>query len=677
MRHLHVLGLALFLSACGGGSADPKSSSDAKKKNDDVGSIGDLAAAQGGIAALGGAGNREEATGVESAMTAQLRAEEVDAKKPVRVDGVLKEWHGRVPAKEAISGKTDGVELGVAVQYDETKLYVAAEVSDPKPKRGAAHGDGDDRVTFTLAFPGGRGALKAYEIGLWPGKPGESVGAVKWLSGAERGSPVAGAKIVEADVKGGFTIEAAIPWSSFPEAKTMRVGLRAAFRYHDAGGGVVGTGAGSVDKPGDLPPLPTASEQAVVEGLLTQKHVESDKPKIDVYVDLVGDERKERVSVFGKFFTICGPGYRGGHQFFWRESTADIVSVEPREITGRGKEDLVVRKRQQFGNALHEIVEVWSNDHGDEPDTIFAHQVGIAAAGGKQRITNSVRISAKEIEVTTEPAVNWKPEGFKEMVASDIEGILLPWGTVKSRTYKLEGHKFVRGEEVAQKPGAAPAPPSTATASTQTTPTPAIKTQIVDAYLKEANLAAGTKPKFDLEVNVDGDTRVEHVLLVGRDLVVVRAEPKGGFTYGKISLGQFADDKDVQEITARDLTGDGGAEIIVRGERHVRSPQGDQVDIGGLFIYRSKEGNLVRVFAIETGRELGGKRVQGQVQFVPAKNGKGMDIDVKPGAAKGWDAKSYPWPEEKPGGAIEPLLLPWGTQKSLRYTWTGDKFALP
>lgn len=667
---LGVLALLSFAcGACGGGAKDAKSANDTKR-DDDVGSIGELAVAQGGIAALGGAGNREEATGVEVAMSAALRAEEVDPKKPVRLDGVLKEWHARSPANEALGGKTDGVELGVAVQYDATKLYVAAEVTDPTPKRSPAHGDDDDRVTFTLAFPEGRGTLKAYEIGLWPGKPGESTGAVKWLSGPDKGSNVPGAKIVEADVKGGFTLEAAIPWNAFPEAKTMRVGLRAAFRYHDAKGGVIGTGQGGVDKPTDLPPLPTAAEQAVVDGLLAKRHIESDKPKIDVFVDLVGDERKERISVFGKFFTICGPGYRGGRQFFWRESAADIVSVEPREITGRGKDDLVVRKRQKLGNTWHEIVEVWSNDHGDEPQTIFAHQVGIATEGGKQRITNSVRISPKLIEVSTEPAVNWKPETFHETVAGDIEGILLPWGPIKSRTYKLQGNKFVRGEEVAQA-GATPAPATPPPASA------ASSKQIVEAYLKEAGLPAGTKPKFDLEVNVDGDARPEHVLLVGRDLVVVTSGPKGGFSYGKISLSQFADEKDVKEITARDLTGDGAAEIVVRGQRHVTSAQGEQVDIDGLFIYRVKDGNLMRVFAVETGRELGGKRVQGLVQFVPAKSGKALDIDVRPGDAKGWDQKTYPWPEEKPGGAIEPLLLPWGTTKSLSYTWTGEKFALP
>ena len=72
---------------------------------------------------------------------------------------------------------------------------------------------------------------------------------------------------------------------------------------------------------------------------------------------------------------------------------------------------------------------------------------------------------------------------------------------------------------------------------------------------------------------------------------------------------------------------------------------------------------------------MGAKRVQGLVQFVPAKGGKGFDIDVRPGVAKGWTKDSYPWPQDKPGaGPIEPLLLPWGDVKNVRYSWNGSAF---
>jgi hypothetical protein len=695
-----VFASLVVMSACGGAAKqDPKTADTSSKKPDKDDSIADLAARQGGLAALGGAGNREESTGIEAAMGgagATLHAPEVDKAHPVKLDGVLKEWPARSPAKETISGKTERLTLDVGIQYDDAKLYVAAEIGDTNLVRSQKHGDADDRVVFTIAFPAGRGVLKAYEIGLWPGKPGEGAGVVKWTSGPNAGQTVAGSKIVENDTKGGTVFEAAIPWTSFPESKTMRVGLRGSFRYHDHEGGVLGTGAGTASQPGELPPLPTAAEQAVVDGLLNQKNLAGEKPKIDVYADLAGDERKERISVFGKFFTICGPGYRGGHQFFWREVQGDIASVETRELTGRGKDDLVVKKRITQGNAIHETLEIWSLHPGDEPTTVFAAQIAIVSNDGKNRIINTAKIG-KDIEITVEPAMGWNAGTFKETIAGDIEPILLPWGTVKSRTYELKQGKFVKSNEVAQAGTPAPA---TAQASNQASnqasgsrpqasgresssppdvrgPKPDAHA-VYEAYLKDANLPAGTKPKFDLEVHVDGDAKPERVLLVGKDIVVFGPGFKDGKGYARISLSQFTDEKDISELTARDVNGDGSAEIVVRGERHVTSPQNEKVEIEALFIYQVKNGNLARVFGIETGREMTGKRVQGLVQFVPAKGGKGFDIDVRPGTAKGWTEKTYPWPQDKPGsGPIEPLLLPWGKVPNVRYSWNGTTFAAP
>lgn len=690
--------LTLTTVACGGGAGK----GDAKSARPDDGtttekheSIGELAAQHGGLAALGGAGNREEGTGAEVSFAGPLRAETLSKKSPPKLDGVLKEWHARAPAKETVSGKTDGIGLDVAVQADDEMLWVAAEIADPKLVRSSKYGDREDHVTLTIAFPSGRGMLKAYEIGFWPGTPGSTPGAVKWTAGPNAGQKVAGAKLVENDVKGGVTFEATVPWRSFPEAQSVRVGMRAAFRYRDGDGsriaGVLGTGSGSVEKPNDLPALPIAAEQAVLEGLLEQKGLSGTKPKIDVYADIAGDDRKERISVFGRFFTICGPGYRDGRQFFWREVAGDIVSLETTSITGRGKEDVVVRRRHTQGGSAHDILEVWSIAAGEEPVTLFAQQIAISSTDGKKKVSNAARLSAKEIEVSTEPPIGWDAGSFNETLAGDVEPLLLPWGTIKSKTFKLEGGRFTKASEVAQAGTAAPASASkivdkrrSTEGGTRDVPTPAVQKgselgkRVLDAYMKDASIAAGTKPRYDLEVNVDGDAKPERVVLFGRDIVVLGPSFKGGTGYARMSLTQLADDKDVNELTARDLDGNGGAEIIVRGERHAKGPAGDAIDIDGLFVYQVKSGNIGRVFAIETGREMGGKRVQGLVQFVPAKGGKGFDIDVRPGTAKGWTQQTYPWPQDKPGaGPVEPLLLPWGNVPYVRYTWNGTAFAPP
>ncbi|MDB4943049.1 MAG: hypothetical protein JWP97_2583 [Labilithrix sp.] len=686
MKHVVCI-LAAALAACGGGAAPRAPEHDEARGPGSAprDSIGEAAAAQGGLAALGGAGNREEgATGVELALQSAFHIDDVDHQAPVKLDGLLKEWPARHPAQQALSGKTDGLALGVALQADDGKLYVGVEITDRSLARSAAHGAGDDHVVMSLAFPSGRGGLAPYEIAFFPGKPGESGGAVRWAAGPSRGQDVAGAKLVEADTKNGVAFEAVVPWSAFPEARIMRVGLRGAFRYLDGDGtrtaAVLATGPGSAERPSELQALPGAAEQAVVDGLLGPKNLAGTAPRIDVFADVAGDERKERISVFGSFFTICGPGYRGGKQFFWREVAGELASFETRDLTGRGKDDMIVRRRSAQAGVTRELLEVWTVASGDEPVTLFTQEISVSEPSTRRRVANAVRVSGKEIEVSVEPAQGWDASTFKEPALGE-EGILLPWGAVRSRTFRLEKGRFVKSGEVAQAAAAGVAP-STAAAPASTRELPFapvgassdLSRQVMDLYLKDQGVAPGTRPRFDIEVHVDGDPRPERVALVGRDIVVLGPGFKGGTGYARLTLTQFTDDKDIHELTARDVTGDGAAELVVRGVRRVTTPANETVAVESLFICQVKGGAISRVFAIETGRELAGKRVQGSVQLVPARSGKGFDVDVRPGVARGWTKASYPWPQDRPGGAIEPLLLPWSGVSGARYTWNGTTF---
>ena len=132
MKHVVCTVPFLLLVACGGGGAPPKSADSAYGgPGDKHESIGEAVAAQGGLASLGGAGNREEGgTGVEVAFGGVLHVENVDPKSPVKLDGVLKEWPARTQASERLSGKTDGLGLAIATQMDDAKLYVGGEITD-------------------------------------------------------------------------------------------------------------------------------------------------------------------------------------------------------------------------------------------------------------------------------------------------------------------------------------------------------------------------------------------------------------------------------------------------------------------------------------------------------------------------------------------------------------------
>jgi hypothetical protein len=696
LGRLASVALVIGAGACGGSASAPVKAPTEVVPTADTVSIGDTAAAQGGLASLGGGSNRSNEG---AAQLGSLHLDLVDKSSPVKVDGMLNEWPARTAAKTVVKGAPGKTAFAVALQHDASRLYVGGEVTDDAFVRTSRFAEGEDHASIVLGFPvGSGGALAAYEVALYAGKPGETSGVVKFASGSRRGQEVSGARIVEAPTAGGYSFEASIPWSAFPEARAVRVGLRGLARYYDADGGaggartIVATGPGEVTAAAGLPPLPTDPEQAMMEGLLVPKGLMAEAPRFDVVADVAGDGMKERIAVFGSYLTICGPGYRGGREYFFRDLGADVLKLEARQVTGRAKEDLVLRRRfEGQGGVTREWFEVWSILGGsDEPVTTFGHEIAIAL--GPKHLDNAVHLKGRDVEVSVEPATGWDPSAYREPIASDVQPLLFPWGGVKSRVFRFDGKTFAKVKEVTQTPTAtaagtpsaplAPGDVAPARPLDKEPPTPTVRkgadlsAQVFDLYKRDHGGGDGA-PRFDLQVNVSGDARAERVVLVNKDIVVFGPGFKGGAGYATLTLQQFDGPSDVKDLTARDMDGDGDADLVVRGVRRVTA-QGSStpVEIEAMFIYAVRESAITRVFAIETAREQGGKRVQGLVQFVPAAGGKSFEIDVRPGMAKGWTEKSYPWQQDAPGGgALEPLLLPWGNVPSLRYAWNGTTFS--
>lgn len=666
------------LVACGGGAAPtPAKSADSESKPGGDESLG----ITGGIDSI--------AVPAGMRLGPPLAARLLEAAHPVKLDGLVREWQLLSPAKVMSEPAPQGLGFQTAVQYDDNKLYIAADVDDAAFERTGKFSDKEDHVAFSLAFPGA-GGFVAYEVGLFAGKPGESAGAVRWLSGPKKGRDVAGAKIVEAPKDGGYTFEAIVPWSAFPEAAKTRLGLRGAVRLVDSTG-TVATGKGSAADVKSLPQLLTEPEVGLVEGFLQQKGLSENAPTLDVLADVAGDSDKERIAVYGSFVTVVGHHYRGGKEFFFRDVGGEVKSLVARSVISKGKDDLVLAHRVKHPNGIAEVLEVWAWN-GDQPETLFAHEVAIQ--NGAKSVKNLASVKPGLIELTIAEAVGFDARSYKPVIIANVSPILLPWGAVKSRTLKVDDGRFVTASEIAQTPapgaeaatqvgqtGQASGSGSSPVGAPRDLPSPTVKSASTLAqdqlaqFKKEHGVAATASPKINLETNLAEDARPERVVLFGRELAVFGPGFRGGKGYVYAKLEAFTKDEDVGEVTAKDLTGDGRAELLVRGTR--RQGTGAETIASDLtIVYQATPEGLRRVFAIETAREQNGKRVQGLVQFVPSSKGGGFEIDVRPGNAKGFSAKDYPWKEDEPGGTIEPLLLPWGATKALRYRFDGTRFAV-
>jgi hypothetical protein len=653
--------------ACGGGAAEGGGGAKRAGAGADDKDFSAYAATHG-IATLEGGGSAVEVT------ADGLRFEGLQKERKVKLDGVLDEWPAPAKATTTTHGATKS-SLKISLQYDDAKLYVGADVTD------ASFQAGKDHVQLVFAVPTAGGSYAAYDLAFYAGKPGETSGSVRY---AGRGG-VAGAKIVEAPSGAGYSFEATIPWASLPELRTTRVGVHGFAAYVD-GDGTIATGPGDAQHPRDMAWIPSEPELSLIEQMLAPKGLTKRAPDFELVADLTGDGMRERVAVWETYLTICGTSYLGGTGYFFRDLSGQLVKVEARDVTGRGRADVIVRRKQSVGSAEREYLEVLSAMSAtEEPKITFAHEIAVRQS--EHRIDNAVRMARGEIDVTVEPTTTWDALSYREPIASDVEPILFPWGGVKAQTYKFDGTRFTKAKEVTQREqvpsapaGASPERPPPHPAEP---PTPKVSrggdlsAQVLEAYRKDRGVGADVAPTADLKVHVAGDGRPERVVLLGKDIVVFGPGFKGGTGYAFLTLSQFADASDVKDLSARDLTGKGAADLVVRGVRHVQSDTGT-VDVDVMFVYEVRPDAIARVFGIETARELGGKRVQGLVQFIPSPGGKSFDILSAPGRATGWTEKTYPWAQDQPGsGQLEPLLLPWGGIHDVRYSWNGSSFAKP
>jgi hypothetical protein len=602
----------------------------------------------------------------------------------VHIDGLLREWGGRMtPLDTRLRGGGGAPRVSTEVGFDDQNLYVALRIHDNRIVRTRAASGGEDHATLFLALPRGRG-YATHQVQIFPGNPGKVAGVVKM-----GGRKVPGALAVEAPIKGGLDVEAKIPWSTFREARRVRVGMRAAIEYSDADSpgaikAIVGTSGGRSGR--SLPPMRLEGEQGLYDNLVHARSLPSE-PARAAYGNVAGDGMLERVAIYGSFLTIVGPHYRGGKQFYFGDlgvaGPSGVKRFELEDLDGDGRDEIVIQKNVGTSDKYRGVFEVFKVGRDDSPFQAFAHEVAIVTPEG--RIENSVRLEKKgrgyAIQISQDKAEGFDPGTYKEPTSDDMPSALLPWQTVGSQTYTWNGSKFVKSGETTHTPhasssrshkkAAGPPPPPA--------PRPPTSDELLDRvyalYRKERHMGRA-KPRFDFVTDVIGDRRTERVLVHKKDIVVFGKGFRGGTSYAYITIG-VADPKDILDVTARDLTGDGKAEIVVRGVLHAKASKelgGDVVERDALFVYKVTDGGIHRIFAAETGRALGDDRIIGTVAFRPAQ--QGLSIVLGPGRAVGWTEKDYPFPvDTTAAGGLEPLALPWSGSSPRSYQYDGSAYA--
>jgi hypothetical protein len=475
--------------------------------------------------------------------------------------------------------------------------------------------------------------------------------------------------VVVVDAEDGDGVEVRVPWVLFPEGERTRVGLSIGVEATRAAPkGAKGASAKKASPSKNTAPrvpVLTEPERALRDDLLRARLL-PDEPLLVRVADLCGDDAKELVLVYPGILAIVGSAFGSGERFFYRElgELTEVAAVDVRPITGRAKSDLVLSLRQ----GSREWVEIESFLSGESPTMVFAQTLALGEAPG--RIVNRLRIGhERDVDVSVEPGAPFPLEGDEYAVPSDVRPPLLPWGNVERVLHRFDGKSFRVEKEVARKAkpeGAAEAKPAPTRA--ERIEHPAEPRSAFEQYLAERRLPPGTTPARTLALKMTrGDATLNQV---GVDLVLAGSAIAGGRQYVRLSL-PVTKAEEVLAIDAQDVTGDGDDDVAVRIRRDLRvEGQEEPVRSEHLVVYATGPSTLARVFAAEVARQVGERRVESVVKLAA------KAIELAPGAARGFTEATYGWAQEKPGGSIEPLLLPWGGVAKLRYEWQGDRFAL-
>jgi len=396
----------------------------------------------------------------------------------------------------------------------------------------------------------------------------------------------------------------------------------------------------------------------------------------------------ERILVYDRFLVVLGPNYRDGTQYYFRDLAVDadegmLPEFELRDLTGDGRDDILLRRRMKGSDGEVEAVEVLSYHGGGETlEPVFAHEVKLKlTAGGTIENRVEVRGSGSRTRIIVHAG---KDEGMNRARferASNTGGlpVLVPWGAVASQTHELKNGKFVVGDETSKKPvrvvEAAPAPrrpsPKRPPPKRVAESSSAKMKRVYDLYKKRAKVSG--RPRFDISANFAEGEQSERLVVHRRDLVLFGPGIRDGRAFAATTLSAFEKDGDLKKVESHDVTGDGRHEIIVRGVVRAKMPK----DLGGgellrevVYIYALRRGALERIFGAELGRVVGSKSVRAKLSL-----GRGR-LTLKAGQARGYDEKSYPWRQktEPEANGFEPLVLPWSGVDRVRLAYDGKVF---
>jgi hypothetical protein len=427
----------------------------------------------------------------------------------IRVDGELGEWRN---ARWGKSGEAGGA-LHYALGYDAQALYIAARVQDDSFVRSGKPSDGEDAIVLALRAPRADRSSQSMELWLFAGIPGKQASTARARSlDDKRGAlgTVEGITIIEGPLQGepGYVMEARVPWSSLHGSAELPIG-RGALRLNDVDGK---PRRGPVAQT-DLDALPElrfeGGPNAALAAFVREKGLAPDSARAELFGNVMGDARLERVLVTGTYVLIATaelkPSGASGFRYIDLPAAmgSSVEGAELSDVSGDGMPEIVVTLRE--GEASVRRAFRWDGAR------FVRHALPEDAAAAERDQPAQVRSAAPihAVPVAEHSVVYDKPPGVDELIAE---------------------------------------------------------------FRRERGVPASVRPRFVTHVNVAEGKEIESLMLFDRELLVLGKGFQGGtgFFYFALPVGSGAD---IQRMFTGDVTGDGRREVFVRVKQMIGDVQ--------------------------------------------------------------------------------------------------------
>lgn len=533
----------------------------------------------------------------------------------IRVDGELGEWRGARFIELGAGAK--GAAVRFALGFDDDALYLAARVSDDSVVRSASPSRKEDALVLTLAAPRASGRPAVSELWLFPGIPGKhkSSAAIAAPGGALR--ELTGAAIVEgpSEQGAGYVLEARLPLAAIEGHEALLLG-RGALRMHDVDARSAGsTGSHAADTVASASGAPERLPELMFDGgpnmavaaFARDKGLPPER-RFERFGDVTGDARIERVAIAGSYLLMASAERSGGFRF-----------IDLPIAVGAGVRELALEDRS--GDGKLDIV---------------------------------VRVA--------------EPEADAELTYRCEGGRFVLHGQQRTPNAKARAAQAAETQARARDESIAPA----ATDSVVYDEPPGMD-ELVAAYRKARGVPASVRPRFVTHANVAEDARIESLMLFDRELLVVGRGFRGGTGFFYFGL-PVADGAHIQRMFTGDVTGDGRREVFIRMKQLVGDVQ-REILLGYTFDDAgddaSGDASLKPILATEVRRAQGENSIGNVVRLVRAARGRGFELHIDPGVARGYTRETYPFVAEATDGYGAPLL-PW-LHEAAMYGWDGAR----